>query len=125
MPLSDHRRYQGPAGLSAAASLTKGHRERRSIAPKERGVLTLRATGGHPGAFVRPALLNGESTDSEFDALFLIHAKGEIHFHESEPLLAPVTLIQFFWIHDLQPNNGGADRMTVMYGFLPEGSQIE
>ena len=73
----------------------------------------------------RPALFNGEPTDSEFDALFLIHAKGEIHFHESEPLLAPVTLIQFFWIHDLQPNRGGADRMTVMYGFLPEGSQVE
>jgi hypothetical protein len=72
-----------------------------------------------------PALLNGEATDSEFDALFLIHAKGEIHFHESEPLLAPVTLIQFFWIHDLHPDSGGVDRMTVMYGSLPEGSQVE
>jgi hypothetical protein len=27
-----------------------------------------------------PALLNGEATDSEFDALFLIHAKGEDPF---------------------------------------------
>jgi len=78
-----------------------------------------------PDRSFRPALLNGEATDSEFDALFLIHAKGEIHFHESEPLLAPVTLIQFFWIHDLQPDSGGADRMTVMYGFLPECSQVE
>jgi hypothetical protein len=73
----------------------------------------------------RPALLNGEASDSEFDALFLIHAKGEINFHESEPLLAPVTLIQFFWTHDLHPDSGGADRITVMYGFLPEGSQME
>ncbi len=73
----------------------------------------------------RPALLNGEPTDSELTVLFLIHAKGMIHFHEVEPLLAPVTLVQFLWTHDLFPGNGGVDRLTVMYGFLQEGSTSE
>jgi hypothetical protein len=69
-----------------------------------------------------PAFLNGKPTDSELNVLFLIHAKGMIKFAENRPVLQPVTLIQFIWSRDLYPQTGEADKLTVMYGFLREGS---
>ena len=72
-----------------------------------------------------PALLNGQPVDSDLTVLFLIHAKGMLRFPEIEPLLTPVTIVQFFWSHDIFPNEGDIDRWTVTYGLLQEGSIVE
>ena len=69
-----------------------------------------------------PARLKGKSTDSELTVLFLIHSKGMIKFVESKPVLQPITLIQFYWSHDLFGQVNAMDRWTVTYGALQEGS---
>lgn len=72
-----------------------------------------------------PALVNGSPTDSEFMVLFRIHAKGMLRFPETQPILQPITLVQFFWSHDLFPDTAGRDRWTVMYGPLNEDTVVE
>jgi len=69
-----------------------------------------------------PALLNGKSTDSELTVLFLIYARGMIKFAETKPMLHPITVIHFFWSHDLFAQVSAMDRWTVTYGALHEGT---
>ncbi len=72
-----------------------------------------------------PALVNGRPSDSELTVLFRIHARGMLKFPETQPVLQPITLIQFFWSRDLFPGIGAPDRWTVTYGLLREDSVSE
>ena len=73
----------------------------------------------------RPALVNGTPRDSEIPVLFLIHARGMLKFQETQPVLRPITLIQFLWSRDRFPDTDGVNKWTVMYGFLDEGTVVE
>lgn len=72
-----------------------------------------------------PALLAGTPVDSQLSVLFRFPADATLAFPEIEPMLSPVTLIQFFRKHDLYPNNYTGSDLVVMYGQSEEGSVVE
>jgi hypothetical protein len=72
-----------------------------------------------------PALLDGQPVSSTIDILFVFQAKGMGKSFSPDVPTRPIALAQFFWSHDLVPNDAGPDRWTVMYGFRNENSTVE
>lgn len=72
-----------------------------------------------------PAVLGGTPVDSQLTVLFRFPAGATLEFPEVEPILSPVTLIQFFRRHDLHPNDYTGSDLVVMYGQADEGTLAE
>jgi len=71
------------------------------------------------------ALLQGKAVDSQLTVLFRFPLDATSPFPEVEPIPFPVTLIQFFRKHDLEPNNYTGSDLVVTYGQMQEGSVLE